>query len=66
MRYSDDPIADFDAYDREQAKEMDKLPRCEHCGEPIQDEYFYLIGDEAYCADCLESEFCKRTEDYIE
>lgn len=66
MRYSDDPVADFDAWDSEQAEELDKLPRCSECGEPIQDDYFYMINDEPICPGCLESDYRKNTEDYIE
>lgn len=66
MFYSDDPVADFDRYDREQADQLAKLPVCEICGEPIQDEHFYLINDEFVCPECLKRDFRKDTEDYVE
>lgn len=36
MSWTDDPVADFDRYDAEQ--QLDSLPVCECCGEPIQQE----------------------------
>ena len=65
MFYSDDPVADFERHDREQAKRLDELPFCEICGNPIQDEHLYLINDEFVCPDCLDRDFKKRTDDYI-
>lgn len=61
-----DPLDDFDRHDREQAKELEKLPVCEICGEAIQDEHLYLINDEFICPACLERDFRKRTEDYTD
>ena len=63
---SGDPLDDFDRHDREQAKELEKLPACEICGEAIQGEYLYLINDEFICPDCLDRDFKKRTDDYVE
>ena len=65
MSYTDDPIADFDARDRKEAEWLASLPRCANCDEPIQDDHFYMINDEPICPDCLESDYRKRTEDYI-
>lgn len=59
-----------DNYDRwkqheaEQQAELDKLPKCEHCGEPIQSDYYYEIGNECLCEDCLNDNFRKDVEDY--
>ena len=57
--YTDNPIADFLRHDREQAEELERLPVCVECGEPIQDEMaFYFHGD-WYCEACIYS--YKRT-----
>lgn len=32
--YTDNPLADFAAYELEQEKRIEKLPRCSHCDEP--------------------------------
>lgn len=56
----------WEAHDREQTKRLERLPVCERCGEPIQDEHLYLINDEFVCLDCLDRDFKKRTDDYVE
>jgi formylmethanofuran dehydrogenase subunit E len=66
MRRTGDPHADFDAWEAEQQAELDKLPKCDYCGEPIVGFYLYDINDELLCEDCLNEHFRKRTDDYIE
>lgn len=61
-----DPLDDFNRLDREQAEYLESLPVCERCGEPIQDEYLYLINDEFVCQECLDRDFKKETDDYTE
>ena len=64
MPWTDDPIADFDRHDAEQQKQLDKLPKCDFCGEPIQDEHFYIICGDFVCLECLEA--CRKdTDDYV-
>ena len=58
MNYTDDPIADFDRYDAECERKLERLPKCRFCEEPITDETGYFIDHEYICSDCLESE-CK-------
>ena len=57
MQYTDDPAADFAAHDLQQQKELERLPKCCICGEPITDEYAYMIMNEWYHKDCFESEY---------
>ena len=52
--HTDDPDRDFLAYDREQADRLDRLPKCAHCGEPIQDDYGYEYEGEIYCEECFD------------
>ena len=59
MRYTDDPHADFLAYDREQEKLLERLPVCSECGEHIQDEKAYYIYDEWICEECMDREYKK-------
>ena len=54
MRYTDDPAADYDAYCLEQEAAMESLPRCEECGQRIEDECCYVINDEPICETCIE------------
>lgn len=65
MAYTNDPIADFESWDAEQQKQLEKLPRCADCDEPIQDDYYYLINDEPICQNCLDSGYRKDTDLFI-
>lgn len=56
----------FTAHDAKQSRELERLPKCADCCEPIQDEHFFLINDEPICPACLEAGYMKRTEDYVE
>jgi formylmethanofuran dehydrogenase subunit E len=49
-----DPLADFHRLDREQARRLAKLPTCERCGHPIQQERAVCIDGDWYCDDCIE------------
>lgn len=66
MAYTDNPVADHARYDAEQKAIEDKLPKCEYCGEPIQDDFCYEFNDMLICEECLNREHRKWTEDYIE
>lgn len=54
MRITDDPIADFHRHDTEQEEWLDSLPKCEHCGEPIQQEKAVCIDGKYFCDECLD------------
>lgn len=56
----------WEAHEREKERQLEKLPVCEVCGKPIQDEYLYLINDEFTCTDCLIRDFRKCVDDYVE
>ena len=62
---TDDPVADFERYDAEQQKELEKCPKCSECSEYIQDEHYYEINDEVVCEECLNQNYRKNVEDYI-
>ena len=47
-------------------EELQKFPKCAECGEPITDEHLWHIGKRFYCEDCMNEEFRKNTEDYME
>ena len=65
MFYSDDPIRDFERHDAQQQRELEKLPRCSECDEPIQDDYCFEINDELICEDCMNSNHRKWVEDCV-
>ena len=66
MFYTDNPIRDFERYDRRQQQWLDSLPVCEHCNEPIQDEDLMDIDGTLYHLECAEREFKKSTWGYVE
>ena len=53
-------------YEIAREQKLGELPKCDCCGEPITDDYFYDIDGTYYCEECLKSEFRKNTDDYIE
>lgn len=66
MIYSNNPLADFDRWEREQEEEEEKLPVCDICGEPIQGDYLYDLDGELVCEECLINNFRHPVEDYID
>ena len=60
--YSDDPAADFAAYDREQERLLERRPVCRKCGEHIQDEHYFYIEGNIWCEDCMVEEFRRSVE----
>lgn len=65
MFYSDDPARDFDRYDMAMAQREAKLPKCDKCGKPIHDDFFYEIDGEILCEKCMHDEYSRSTEDYL-
>lgn len=63
---TDDPLADYARWETEQAKELERLPICCECGQPITDDYLYEINGECICESCMEQNFKKSTDDYID
>ena len=66
MYRTDDPIADFARHDAEQQRELNRLPKCYECGEPIQTDTCYEINDELICPECLKDNHRKWVDDYVE
>ena len=64
MYRTDDPLRDFDRYEREQAEWLESRPVCADCGNPVQDEHYYLIEGEVICPDCLEENYRKEIDDF--
>ena len=48
-----DAYDEFVEYDREHENWLLQLPRCDVCGQPIQDDYYYEFGDDKVCCECL-------------
>ena len=52
---ANDPVADFERHDREQAGRLDSLPKCSICGEPIQQERAFHKDGFWICLECYEN-----------
>lgn len=61
---SGDPLDDFDRLDRAQAEWEARLPQCEKCGKPIQDDIYFEIDNDILCEDCVRALYAKFTADY--
>lgn len=53
--YTDDPLADFEAWDEQREKRLERLPVCVDCDNHIQDETAYYINGEWICEDCMDA-----------
>ena len=57
-----DPLDDFTRLDREQEKRLERLPKCDQCGEPIQGEHCYKIHGETLCEECMNDRYREDVE----
>lgn len=62
---TDDPLRDFDRYDAMMADREAKLPQCDRCGEPIDDDVYYEIDNEILCEKCMHDMYARSTEDWL-
>ena len=59
---TDNPVKDFDRYDRDRERKLAERPHCDICDQPIQDDHFYLINGDNVCPVCLEDHFRKDVD----
>jgi len=52
MFYTDDPVADYERYDAEQSRRLERRPICCCCEEHIQEEKAFYYDSEWFCPDC--------------
>lgn len=62
---TDNPVADAERYYNDKEKELEKLPECDECGDPIQDECCYEINKKYICEKCLNANHRVFTENLI-
>lgn len=55
----------WERHEAEQQRQLEKCPKCDYCGEYIQDEHLYDLDGTLVCEDCMKSNFKKSTEDYM-
>lgn len=41
----------WEAHERQQERQRKRLPKCDQCGEEIQEHFFDIYGD-IYCEEC--------------
>lgn len=56
----------FKRHDAELQAQLDKLPVCSECDEPIQSDACYEFDGGLICEGCLENNHKKWVEDYVE
>lgn len=66
MVRTDDPVKDFENHDTEQQSELDKLPLCIYCGEPIQQDKAFYYNDQWCCKECEPDFWNDIREDFLE
>lgn len=66
MYRTDDPDRDYDAWEADQAREMERLPICSECGERILDDFCYVIYDEIICEECMNEHYRKVTTNLMD
>lgn len=66
MFLTGNPLADFLLKDAEDQRFLNKLPKCDECGEPIQDDECYEINDEYICPECLKNNHRRWVETLME
>lgn len=54
MRRTDDPAADFEAWDAAREQRLRSLPVCIECCEPIQDDFAFRLDQGWVCERCME------------
>ncbi len=56
----------FLAHDAEQARMLEKYPKCSACEDPILDDFCYEFDGVLICEDCLNEGHRRFTEHYKE
>ena len=63
--FSDNPVLDFERYDRDQERLRELLPVCRKCKCRITDDDYYYIDGVILCEDCMKEKYQRKVEDYI-
>ena len=52
------------AHEARQEAWLAKRPKCECCGEPIQDEHLFDVGGDIFCEECMIDNFRQDAVNY--
>lgn len=61
-----DPLDDFDRLDRQQAEYEARLPHCEKCNKPINDDIYFDADGEILCEKCMHDRYARSTESWMQ
>lgn len=61
-----DNFALWEAHDREEQERLDRLPICECCNHPIQQEEAIHYNDQWFCEDCEDEAWAVIKFDFME
>ncbi len=64
--FFDVALKEADRRYREEDEYLSRCPKCDCCGERIQDDYLFNIGGDLYCEECLIDQFRHATDDYTD
>lgn len=64
--YTPDNYDKWASHDAEQEKQLNRLPECANCGESITADHFFEIEGVQVCPDCMDSDYRRNTDEYIE
>ena len=63
FRYTDDPVADAEAYYNELARLEELVPKCCECRSPVMENFYFELNDDRFiCAECLDKNHKVDTE----
>jgi hypothetical protein len=63
--YSNNPEKDYDRWLEANERWLESRPVCKWCGEHIQEEHAYQVGDDLVCESCMEGEKV-NVDDFME
>ena len=66
MYRTDNPLADWDNYCKEQEEEIERLPKCSECGEPITDDTCFNMHGDLICENCMDSNYRVYTYEFVQ
>lgn len=61
-----DNFALWEMHDREEQEQLDRLPLCECCNQPIQQEQAVYYNDQWFCEDCEDEAWAVIRGDFLE